>query len=313
MRRPGSGSALGATRRTSPRWWPLAGAVALAAALAGCPAFPSAGATGLRYRSTWDTAGVTLRPEGGWSVETDRGYTATVERGWLVAHSIELVPCPEHETEKDTGAETGSAARLGPTQPARPATERGRMGLPAGSLGPRVAFAGHGDESDPTKLVASRVEDLGRPAAVELGGVDLADIELAAAYCEGFHLVAASVQASTGLAEDGVAKDLLGASLILEGTWRAPGNEASRPLRLRTVLAWGGTGALGEDPSTGDATEADAGRWRPDQARGVPVVTVERALGRVFDGVDLATVDEETLARAVLRNLAEHQRWRIGR
>jgi hypothetical protein len=87
-------------------------------------------------------------------------------------------------------------------------------------------------------------------------------------------------------------------------------------LALRSELAWGGAGALAvEQPrrvSLASLTErGEVESWRPARSSAQAQVTLERDLGALFDGLDLASSDPETQARAVLRALAEHQRWSI--
>jgi hypothetical protein len=275
-------------KRPRPLLLTSAAVVALAAALVGWPGFDGSGAETLRYRTTWNTERLTWHADGGWSVETDLGYRVRIDRGRLVTHSIELVACTDVEAAAD-------------------APRRSPLTL----LRPRVAFAGHGEPNNPTKVVVARGEDLSRPETTELGQVELDGLSLAESYCEGFLLAAAAtLDAASGSSEP------VGASLVLEGSWRAPGSDEDQPLLLRSELAWGGAGALAVEPprrvSLASLTERGAlGSWRPALSSAQAQVTLERDLGALFDGLDLASSDPETQARAVLRALAEHQRWSI--
>lgn len=263
--------------------------VALAAALVGWPGFDGSGVEALHYRTTWNTERLTWHADGGWSVETDLGYRVRIDRGRLVTHSIELVACT------DDGAAATDAPRRSPLT----------------LLRPRVALAGHGESNNPTKVVVARGEDLTRPETMALGQVELDGVPLAESYCEGFLLAAASaLDTATESAEQG------SASLVLEGSWRAPGSGEDQPLALRSELAWGGAGALAVEQPRRVSLAALTGRgdvesWRPSRSSAQAQVTLERDLGALFDGLDLASSDPETQARAVLRALAEHQRWSI--
>jgi hypothetical protein len=67
--------------------------------LAGCQVPDTDGATegamvsGSRWRLAWDRDGTVPSSEGGWSVESDRGYRVHLQAGEVIVHSVALGRC----------------------------------------------------------------------------------------------------------------------------------------------------------------------------------------------------------------------------
>ncbi len=134
----------------------------------------------------WDAYGLTLDPEGGWSVTTNLGYRVQVDRGFHVAHNLSFVPCP---------AEAPSSASLF-------------------DLTIRSARA-HEEEMDPSMIEALFVSDLARPRTVEIAANSFAP----ARYCQVYFLFARGMEGNTSA--DGL--DLSNRTVFLAGTWERDG------------------------------------------------------------------------------------------
>jgi hypothetical protein len=140
------------------------------------------------------------------------------------------------------------------------------------------AFACEGEEDPST--VAGVVEWLMQPAAVELGSASFK----AARYCKLHHQNARAHSDSRGLRPD---QGMEERTLHLEGSFQR-GDAAPVAFSVRSDLAWGELRPL----------EVEAA-----QGTGFVEAELSRDLGGLFDGIELKSADEETLARGVLRNL----------
>lgn len=148
--------------------------------------------------------------------------------------------------------------------------------------------AGHG-ENDHSVVVAPVVEALGSPAEYTLGesAFDAND------YCGIHYLIGSTADPPPAELPDDV--DMTGLSLYLAGSWSPPGGGDPVPFQVSTDVA-NGVILLFDDPSIieGAPGEGEAARL---------TVRVERALAPVFDGIDLAAVDDDTLVFRALVNL----------
>ncbi|MCB9764690.1 MAG: hypothetical protein H6739_33250 [Alphaproteobacteria bacterium] len=237
--------------------------LSLALAALGCAAGPqedsAAPAAGVTlsevvYRSRFVTEGLTPGEKGGWSVDTAAGYHVEVDRAWAVTWSLQLVACSVNQ-------------------------QAGGWSL----LGSGVAWASHGDDSDPSILPAPVAEDLAAPAPSTLGSARFP----AARYCEVHALLARSLTETLHLPET---PDLFGTSLYVEGRWSVGGG-APVPFVVQTSLNYGALSDLDAAIVRGSGGHA--------------AVTWTRDLSTWMDGVAFADLDEDALARALVANLVQ--------
>jgi hypothetical protein len=227
--------------------------------------------TEITYYLDWTQDWVRPNEDGqGWSVINDLGYHVTVERGYLVTGSVQLVPCPQPD---QGGAASWVIDRLLPS----------------------TAYAGHGGERDESKSTLPYVESLTEPTQVKLETVSVPQDAL---YCQAHYLVAYGVEAAKNLPAK---PDMIGTSLLVEGVVRASETGPARPFSIKTELAWGTITDL--RPTAGPA---DHLRLTTDHD---PVtVTLRRDLGTLFDGVDFDRMTEIEQAKAILRSVTNQTR-----
>lgn len=145
-------------------------------------------------------------------------------------------------------------------------------------LGPvTTAVAGHGELADPSTLPAALVEDVVGLADQTVGPVTFE----AARYCNVHVLLARADDDTTAMPSD---VDMDRTSLHLEGQWRKGG--AWTPFELHTAVNWGVLLPL-EDVAQGTLSAE-------------VLVEVTRSPARWFDGLDLATLDANAVARGVV-------------
>lgn len=273
------GGALGTGRRA-------AAALVLALLAAACSrtpaATPPARATAphvVTYALDWAPEGAVAAArdaDGAFTVTSDLGYTIRVTRGWITSFGVELVECPR-------------SAAVAPLA---------RAAALAWSAIEGTAWAGHsGDAPNPAAAHPMQVESLTRPRAYDVARLELAP----QAYCKLHYLLARAGAEARDLPRD---RDMVGTSLHVEGTYRAPGSASDVPFTLHTASAYG---ALVERAGT------DARPLRVDAGDGDARITVRRHRARMFDGVDLAHVPERVAAMQVLRALVEHVDVRVER
>ena len=146
---------------------------------------------GATWSLTWDTERVTHGEDGGWSVDTDRGYRVNVTSGWLVTYSVSLGLCDD--SGQGGGGGGGALGRL---------------------FGVRAAYA-HEDGNAST-MDLQHAEDLTgsleprRPWSAAFA---------AARYCR-VHWLAGRADLHVDSPE-GI--DLQGQSLVLAGSWERDG------------------------------------------------------------------------------------------
>ncbi len=168
----------------------------------------------VRYRLTWRTEGAERTAEG-WVVESDLGYRVTLSEGWLVTHSVQLVPCQ-------------TAMRQ----------ERSWLRF----LGIGTAWAGHGGDLDPAAVDDPYVEsllDADEPLLFgfrEMPGTS---------YCRVHYLAGHAMDRTVRNLPE--APDLLGTSLWLRGAWSRGGRSGA--VEVTTGLAYGGFRDLAEAPA----------------------------------------------------------------
>lgn len=259
--------------------------VALAAAssiLCGCARTEgSPPLTELRYELGWragDTSDATHAGGDVWEVTNDLGYRVRVERGYVVSRSMELVECPR------AARATGAA-----------------LAWLAGALGPGLAHAGHSSlQPNPAAITTPQIESLTAPRRLVAGRVAV----VPQAYCRAHYLVARAERDARDLPAD---VDMVGKSLLLEGSYLAPGANDPVAFRVATSIANGalvdlaapgGTRAHGDEAGRGDG--------------GVVRVTIERDRAHLLDGVAFASASEQDVARRVLGNLIAQTRIAVA-
>jgi hypothetical protein len=222
--------------------------------------------TEITYYLDWTQDRIRLHEDGqGWSVINDLGYHVSVERGYLVTGSVQLVPCPR--------ADRGGAASW--------LIDR---------LLPPPAYAGHGGEWDESKSTLPYVESLTGPSHVKLETVS---VPRAALYCQAHYLVAYGVESAKNLPSE---LDMIGTSLLVEGMVRAAETGPAQPFSIKTELVWGTITDL--RPVAGPADHL-----RLTTGGDAVTVTLRRDLGALFDGVDFDRMIELDQAKAVLRSV----------
>jgi hypothetical protein len=206
----------------------------------------------------WDDEGVSYPGRGGFDVETDLGYRVHVASAWILSHSVSLGRC------EAPGATAGSW-----------------WGLPL-----RSAHA-HAEDSEPSTIEASRIEDLTRAHAFEV-----ATSFAAARYCRAHWLLARPTEATTGA--EGVS--MANRSVLVKGTFERGGVTAGF-----TIDTWWPHGILLDLALVTDVFEHEAAR-RDGEARHA-FVTVTRHLGRLFDGIDFEASGQDEIDGRVIDNL----------
>ena len=122
------------------------------------------------------------------------GYTVTVERGYVVNYSMQLVECDHDHTHEEASI------------------------LDDLNLLPATASAGHGgDGPDPSAIEVGIVESIGAPELTSLGTVETSDL---ITYCGGHYLIAAGRDHLRDMPAD---VDMNGISLYVDGFYTAPG------------------------------------------------------------------------------------------
>ena len=161
------------------------------------------------YSLEWDTSGVEPHRDGGWSVITDLGYEVTLESGWLVTYSVQLVPCP--------------TARA----PVRQIIDRALV-----ALNPlQTAHAGHGDVRDVSTAVGI-VEDLAVPTIHLRTDLPLGETS----YC-GLHYLVARADDEVTERPEGV--ELNRVSVVAIGSWTSSDGTASGDFSISTSTGFG--------------------------------------------------------------------------
>ena len=206
----------------------------------------------------------------GWTVTNDLGYQIHVTRGYLVTGSTELVPCAHTHAQ------------------VQPST----IDTIAALFAPQIAKAGHGGESDASRLKNPQVESLTTPQSISA----ITQWGSEPNYCQMHYLVAYGVASAQNLPTD---VSMIGNSLLIEGEVRAPNTTVATPFNLKSALAWGGRKDL---IVTNDKT---------DVAEGVKSGTflhliVSRDLGSLFDGVDFAQMSAQDQSKQVLRSIIQN-------
>jgi hypothetical protein len=172
------------------------------------------------FTLAWDTEGLELDPDGGFSVTTNLGYRVRIDRGFHVSHGVSLAPCATNEV--------AAASVFG--------------------LAIRSAHA-HTEDEDPSAMEPLVISDLARPGVMELG----ASAFTPARYCGVFWLLARGMPgAVTG---DGL--DMSNRSVFFSGAWQR--GDASGPVDIDTWWPQGKLEDLAAvtDPAAFDAASTD--------------------------------------------------------
>jgi len=210
----------------------------------------------------WDDEGVSWPEGGGFDVETDLGYRVHVDSAWILSHSVSFGRC---DTFADGSGEQASW-----------------WGLPV-----RSAHA-HAEDTDPSTIETSRIEDLTKAHDVEVS----TSFE-AARYCRAHWLLARPTEPATGA--EGVSME--NRSVLLEGTFERGG--VVTPFAIDT---WWPHGILLDLPWTMGSGDYEVAR-RDGEARHA-FVTVTRHLGALFDGIDFEVASQDQIDGTLIDNLA---------
>jgi len=152
------------------------------------------------YTLDWDWGAADPRPDGGWTVRTDKGYHVQVDSGQIVSRNLELVPC-----------------HVAPP----PAPQASIFGWP----GPSRVFAGHSSLiPNESKITASYVEDLATPREIFLEKRVVTDPE----YCQAHYLLARERGSPPG-----------SLTLDVSGTWSNSSEKSRKPFNTRSAAAYG--------------------------------------------------------------------------
>jgi hypothetical protein len=148
----------------------------------------------------------------------------------------------------------------------------------------KTAHAGHASETDPSAVEESRIESLTAPATIELGSITVTPGEDGSRYC-GVHYLIADADSTTRDRPTDI--EMTGASLYFAGRWRFAESAETGTFVVRTNVAWGKNYELEALDLAGASFD----------------VTLTRALGRSFDGIEFATDSETDMARQFFRSL----------
>ena len=224
------------------------------------------------YRFIWDQSGVERSNDGTWWTQTDLGYVIQVNQGWIVNYSTSLVPCltarwPEPSPFNLLAIAYSLLTFVVPT-----------------------AHAGHGEVADPSSIADGMVEAIGG----EMRRIRIGPIPTAT-YCDIHYLVARGDAATTPHPD---APDMAGRSLLIEGTFQAPGDDQEYPIAVDTDIAYGTLRSAHPDETP--VTERQPITVNQDTGAGVLLV---RPMSRLFDGIDFKALEPSEVSRAVLKNL----------
>jgi hypothetical protein len=206
----------------------------------------------------------------GTEVVTDLGYRVRVDAGWIGSWGVTLVECADEGSNREPTTALGIAS-------------------------PFLIAEGHtSGEDDPSAWVFAVVESVTEQRTVTADPIEIPP----ARYCEAHYLIASISEASEGfdLAANELATldpeaSLVGASVLVMGTWEPPGGGAATPFVLRSENAYGKILALDTSAVADDGADVE--------------VVVRRELASMFDQVDFATDEPEDAAWQVLGNLAK--------
>lgn len=227
------------------------------------------------YQLDWQWGKATPAADGqSWEVVNDLGYRIRVTRGYLVTGSAQMVACPH-------------------THAAAPATLGQHIAeAVSGLFAPSVALAGHGEESDASRIKTPQVESLTAPSPIHL----TAQWGNEPSYCQMHYLLAHGVASAQNLPSD---VSMIGNSLLIEGEVRGPGQAEATAFTIKSPLAWGNNIALtAADGSIAPATGVKSGTFLH--------LIIRRDLGNVFDGVDFVNMTPPDQAKQVLRSIIQN-------
>ncbi len=219
----------------------------------------------INYQMTW-IWGEATATESGWQVENDLGFIVTVEEGYLISHTLQLLPCEDVEEEENAG-------------------------LLNTVFGANTVEAGHGgDENDPSAILIPQVESLAVANTITFGSVTVPHTE----YCTAHYLVARSDSVTLNMPEN---VDMYGLSLYVSGTYQKADSDETVAFILQTSLANGKIADIRD--------ETDGEPVRVEITNDIVQVEVQRQLDTLFDGVDFETMDSDEQARTVLWSLIQ--------
>lgn len=217
----------------------------------------------------WDTRGLTSLDSGGFETTTDLGYRVIVQEAWLLSHSVSFGSC-------DTLSQFAGA--------------KPDNGLNWSHFLPIKSAWAHTEDTDPSTLETSYLEDLTKPASLEFSTAFTP-----ARYCRAHWLVARATNPTQGAA----GPDMTQKSLFIKGFYE---HGAQRGSFL--VDTWWPHGLLADLSDLTQSAEYENAR-RDGEPRHA-FVTVTRSAATLFDGIDFETASNDELTGLALNNLMDH-------
>ncbi|MBK8257515.1 MAG: hypothetical protein IPK82_33205 [Polyangiaceae bacterium] len=217
----------------------------------------------------WDTHSVTPLGGGGFEVTTDLGYRVSVEEAWLLSHSVSFGSC-------DT------LSQFAGNKP--PEKHPWYDFLPI-----HTAWA-HTEDTDPSTLETSYVEDLTKPSNLEFSTAFTP-----ARYCRAHWLLARATNPTQGA----IGPDMAQRSLYIKGFYEKEGKRSSF-----LIDTWWPHGLLVDLSDLTQSTEYENAR-RDGEPRHA-FVTVTRSAATLFNGIDFETATNDELTGLTLNNLVDH-------
>lgn len=225
-----------------------------------------------------------------WSWTTDRNFIVTLEQAYLTSYTVQLVRC-----------KPGEGAPATPSTPAAPSI--GQQGFNLFSLfAPSLAFAGHSNTLEPSAAPRPWVDSLLDPTPRSLAPVQFQ----AEALCTAHYLVARANEESLDRPSD---PDMMRVSLLVKGTWQS--GDDTRGQKETHAFTWKTSAAhatVKDISAVSRLGTANAPATPPSAAPGTLLVSVTRDLDSLFSGIDLATADEKSGTRTLLKNLLANTR-----
>lgn len=223
------------------------------------PVSLDAGAT-LKWVLAWDLSGSEATPEGALSWTTDLGYRVTLDAAHLAVVGVEAVPCAAE-----------ASAWQGATE----------------FLAPRKAYADHAYDHDESALSSTLVESVLSAEAAVFG----TSYATGGSYCD-VHLLSMPVAEAC---KDGTW--MLGESVSLSGSFRAPGSAQEVPLGASLSLPQGTLADIHLAAAVPAPKEGES--WSS------MTVTLTRRPASSLDGIKLDEESNIDIADTFLRKLLQ--------
>jgi hypothetical protein len=237
------------------------------------------------YRLEWNFAGVDRDPESGrWSVANNKGYRVTVDSGFLVAYSLAFLPCDIAQRRRPATAKAGAAQDR----------------WPGSLLGPRVAWAGHGDPFfNPVQTEPPVVESLTAGASLDVGAFAPEQVR----YCQVHYVVARAPSDAVGLPEQ---VNMVGVTAHVEGSYR---RLPDGPKTAFTIHSPSANAVLEEIFEEGVGADDRQRGFDGISTRATAVVT--RNAASLFEDIDFEKDGRHKIPWQFLKNVADGTTVRV--